>query len=457
MTNDGNTTLQKGGLGTLECVMILVGGMVGSAIFSLSGLTYTQAGPAAIISWIIGAVILLMYGLQVAELTAIYPHSGGIFVYPYEALGKSKKSKKAWGWFAAWSLLNVNIFGAAFAAIYVAQYLGTCFPALGNYIVPIAIIFCLICTLLNVFNISVMGKANVIMVIVLIVTMLIYTFAGLTAFNPENFTPFFGQGTMGTTGFISAIPTAMLAYGAIISVALMVSQVRNPKKTVPKSMFISMAVTVALYVIVLVGTIGMITVEFLAQNPGMQYIPLYAAAWTVLPHLTWLPYLITIAAIMALATTALVLTNAAGWTIMAVAESGVLPKGLAKINPKTGTPVRAILIAMAATLVLSCFPQFTEQIVNIGAMCSAIAAIIVAITVLAARKKTTYIEGNFRVAGGPVIPILSIILVALFIIPGVFQPWSYWGLTLLWYVAGLVILLISYAANKGSDIQNKAA
>ena len=247
MTNDGNTTLQKGGLGTLECVMILVGGMVGSAIFSLSGLTYTIAGPAAILSWIIGAVILLMYGLQVAELTAIYPHSGGIFVYPYEALGKSKKSKQAWGWFAAWSLLNVNIFGAAFAAIYVAQYLGTCFPSLGNYIVPIAIIFCLICTLLNVFNISVMGKANVIMVVIMIATMLIYTFAGFTAFSPENFTPFFTQGTSGATGFISAIPTAMLAYGAIISVALMVSQVRNPKKTVPKSMFISMAVTVALY------------------------------------------------------------------------------------------------------------------------------------------------------------------------------------------------------------------
>lgn len=150
MTNDGNTTLQKGGLGTLECVMILVGGMVGSAIFSLSGLTYTVAGPAAILSWIIGAVILLMYGLQVAELTAIYPHSGGIFVYPYEALGKSKKSKQAWGWIAAWSLLNVNIFGSCFCrhlCCTVFRYLVSLHWEITSF--PLQIIFCLICTLIE--------------------------------------------------------------------------------------------------------------------------------------------------------------------------------------------------------------------------------------------------------------------------------------------------------------------
>ena len=100
---------EQGKLGTLECVMILVGGMVGSAVFSLSGLTYAMAGAGTIVSWIIGGLILLLYGLETAELCSIYPESGGIFVFPHEALGKTRLGKEAWGWGAAWSLLNVNI------------------------------------------------------------------------------------------------------------------------------------------------------------------------------------------------------------------------------------------------------------------------------------------------------------------------------------------------------------
>ena len=59
--------------------------MVGSAIFSLSGVTYAAAGPAVIITWILGGIILLLYGLETAELCTIYPKSGGIFIFPYEA------------------------------------------------------------------------------------------------------------------------------------------------------------------------------------------------------------------------------------------------------------------------------------------------------------------------------------------------------------------------------------
>ena len=67
MSNNENN--QGGSLGLWTCVAMIAGGMVGSAIFSLSGLTMTAAGPSAILTWAIAAVIMLCYGLICAELS----------------------------------------------------------------------------------------------------------------------------------------------------------------------------------------------------------------------------------------------------------------------------------------------------------------------------------------------------------------------------------------------------
>lgn len=69
---------------------MIAGGMIGSSIFSLSGLTMTAAGPAAIITWAIAAAIMLCYGLVCAELSTRFPKSGGVFVFPSKALGKQR-------------------------------------------------------------------------------------------------------------------------------------------------------------------------------------------------------------------------------------------------------------------------------------------------------------------------------------------------------------------------------
>lgn len=68
------------------CVFMLIGGMFGSAIFSLSGITILEAGPSAIISWIVAGVIMLVYGLLVSELAAYFPESGGVYVFPAKAI-----------------------------------------------------------------------------------------------------------------------------------------------------------------------------------------------------------------------------------------------------------------------------------------------------------------------------------------------------------------------------------
>ena len=445
MTNNSQPTL-----GTLQCIMILVGGMVGSAIFSLSGVTYMTAGPATILSWVIGGIILLLYGLQTAELCTIYPRSGGIFVFPYEALAQKEAGKAAWGWASAWSYLNVCIFGAAFSATYIAQYLGIAFPFFSN-IVLWAVIWMVLCGVLCLFNVAVAGTVNLVLVCGLIVTMLIYAFAGFGSFNIENFAPFFTQGTGGAFGFVGQIPVAMLAFGAIVAIAFMVSQVKNPKKTVPQSMIISMIITIILYVLVLVGTIGMLAAQFFVENPGMAYVPLYAAAWNVLYNLPWLPAVISIAATLALTTTMLVLMMNAGWTVQAAAEYGMLPKALGKINPKTGTPINALITCTVIALVFCLTPDFTGMLINTGAIANALCVVAIALSLLYARKQHAYVPGEFRLGGGKLWPIVTIILVLFFIIPGVFQSWDYWLYYIIWMAVGFAVMLIYRAIAKNKE------
>ncbi len=112
---------QNGTLGLTTCVTMIVGGMIGSAIFSLTGLTIYNAGPSAIFSWAIAAAIMLCYGLIVAELATIYPKSGGVFVFPSKALGK-KKVPELFGADINMGYINANIVAVAFAAIYVGTY-----------------------------------------------------------------------------------------------------------------------------------------------------------------------------------------------------------------------------------------------------------------------------------------------------------------------------------------------
>jgi APA family basic amino acid/polyamine antiporter len=432
---------QKGKLGLLDSSTILIGGMIGSAIFSLSGVTILNAGPASILSWIIAAVILFAYGLQTAELSSIYPHSGGIFVFPAKSLGSNEKQGRLWGWISAWAYLFGCWAGAAFSAIYVSIYLGVGFPAFGAYQVPIAIAIVVICGLLNLVNIAITGKANTIMTLGLVGTMVVFIVIALTSgkWDASMLTPFFTQGAEGAWGFMGAIPVAMVAYGSIVAVSFMVGDIKDANKTVPKAMTIAMGVVVSLYILIMVSVLGLVGSGFLQQNPGMAYIPLYAAAFTKLAAIPWLTKLISISAVLALVTTILVVMALAARALQACSGSGILPKFLAKNNEKTGVPVNAQIVVMLIVGFIAAFPKLTNLIVNLGSLCNAIVVAIVCLTIIAARKKNPLVPGNFKAPGGDILPIATFIVIIAAYIPGILKGgWQLWAYTAAYFLIGMI-------------------
>ena len=437
MSNNNN---QGGSLGLWTCVAMIAGGMIGSAIFSLSGLTIFQAGPSAILTWLIAAVIMLCYGLICAELSTRFPKSGGVFVFPSKTLGKNEEQGQLWGWISTWGYFNSNIVAIAFAAIYVGTYLSVGFPVFADKQVPLAIISVLFILLLNSIKFALAGKVNNLLVLGLAVSMLIYIVVAFTsgAWDGEMITPFFTQGAGGSTGFLAVVPTAMVAYGSIVAMAFMVSEVKDPNRNVPKSILIAMIVVLALYLGTIAATVGMVSAQFLTENPGMQFIPLYAAAFTKLAAYPWLSKVISIAAVLALLTTMLTVMSLSSRAVQASAEKGILPKKLAE-NNKAGVPVYAAILLTIPCVVISCFPQFTSTIVSFGALFAAITISINCVSLLVARKKFELPEGAFRAPGGSVLPIVALALIVICYVPDIIGGgWMIWAYTIVWYIVGII-------------------
>ncbi len=434
---------ERGKLGLSSSINILVGGMIGSAIFSLSGLTIFQAGPAAILSWVIAAIVLYMYGIQIAELAIRFPKSGGVFVFPSKSLGKNERQGKIWGWFSFWGFLISNIVAIAFAAIYVGTYLSAGFPVFANMQIPLALVSCVIVLVLSILNIRVTGKANTVLVSGLVITLLVYSIICLTSgkWEGSNLAPFFTQGILKGTGWLSAVPLAMVAYGSCVSIAFMVSEVRNPNKVVPQSILYAMITVVSIYVLSIVATLGLITAQFLIDNAGMRFIPFYAASFTKLQAYPWLPKLISISAVLALLTTMLVVAMISSRAVAAVSEGGLLPKWLGVINTKTGTPIRASVLIVAVSMVIACFPQFTEQIVSLGALFAAATITINCFSLLVARKKFGSEGLPYKAIGGNILPVVTIVIIVASYIPGVLAGgWKLWAYTVVMYLLGLAVM-----------------
>lgn len=438
----------SGKLKTPACVAILIGGMFGSAIFSLSGLTILNAGPSSIISWFLAAPIMLIYGLLMAEMSSYYPKSGGVYVFPARAINGKKGS--FWGWISCWCYILGNFAAIAFSAIYVGVYLSVVIPDCAGLQIPLALVALLFVLILNVVKITKTGVLNNVFVVILIVFMLVFVFVSITNsnFNVNNFVPFFSQGKAGEFGFISMIPIALMSYSAIVSVAFMANEVENPKKTIPRASIISIVILVVMYCLILFATLGLVTSDFLSSNPQMQMIPIFAAC-TKMADAPWLTWIISISSVIALFTTMLVITSINSWAVYAAAKDEILPKKLSVLN-KNGQPFFAVIFIVLVSGIICLFPNFVNEIVNMGVLFNIITIFIVVISFLIARKKVKISEDSFRIKGGNFLPIFILAVMVMcnisnLITTNVFMVFVY---TVVFIILGIAIFCVSKLRNK---------
>jgi len=393
-----------------SCVALIVGACIGSAIFSLSGFTIYYAGPAAIISWIAAAIIFGFYGIVVAELALIYPHSGGIYIFPRRASGGNRG--RVLGFVSGWGYIISTIIAVAFSAIYTGLFLNFAFPEIpsGALTSVITLLFAFLLVFIetkrsqDIQNVLVVALSAV-----LILFCLLAYFGG--DFHSESFDNFFNQGAKGSTGFITSIPLALVAYGGCVSIAFLASDVKNPKRNIPLSLGLGLGFVALVYVLSVGAIVGSLP-EGSMSDPELRFIPMFAATYPGggLHKFTWLVKVIAVGGAMALFTSIIVMMRVNIRTVQAMSTEGLLPK----------YSVAAISII---SLLVSTFTNWAELLISLGAILNIVSMAITCYALIVTIKKRNHKWGYALLPAG--VAVLLFICYLPEVISGDFSLWIF--------------------------------
>ena len=436
--SDETTSKTKVGLkrelGLWSLVSLGVGGIIGSGAFALAGVMGQVAGPSFILAVVLVGGIATILALIYAELGSAFPISGGPYSIPRIALGNETGFVMGWGYF-----LYAFIGTAAIIDIFVG-YAGFYIPGLANgfTLTPLGITISVVAlgafTAINYFGIKWGGIFGIVTTIGKLAPLIIFAIVGLSLINFSNFSPFF---TFGWSGIALAMAFEFWAFTGFEAVVIPSEEVKNPSKTIPRAMLITMGVVIGVYVLISVSFTGLINWSGLGLNPGD-----WAGLGTSTPladvskaaGLGILAAVVTIGAILS--------TSGAGgdWVLFqaripyAMAKDGLFWRPMGKIHSKYGTPYLALIFASALTMIIQILIPNFPSVALLASITTLIpyAAAAVALPVLRNTKPT--IARPFK------IPFAFALSAAAFVLASLLIYWASWP----WTLVGGVLTLIGF-------------
>ena len=326
-------------IGLFGATALGIGAIIGSGIFIVTGIVAGIAGPAMIISVLIAGVIALFSALSVGELSAYLPEEGGTY-----AFAKKLVSPFA-GFISGWIWIFSNIFVGAAVSLGFAHYFATLFPAVP--VKGIAVIICMVFIIINYIGLKESTILNNTLVTLKVLILLFFVAFGLGYFNGSNFTPF---APAEISGILSGAALIFFAYTGFARVTIMAEEVKDPEKTIPRSIYLALAISTVLYVLVSVIAVGLIGASGLSQSgsPLAAAIGISGSPAAVL--------LISFGAMIATASVLLTTIMGISRIMFAMSRNGDLPAFLNRIHPHFSTPHYAIWISgefMIAAILLA--------------------------------------------------------------------------------------------------------
>lgn len=351
-------------LGLNSLLFLSMGAIIGSGWLLSALAAASVAGPASIISWVVGGVFVLFIALSYAELSGMLPRTGAIVRYPQLTHGSYT------GWILGWAYWLTATAVAAIEAEAVVTYVGGRYPStdfekvshgvvvLGGNGIGFAIGLMLLFTLLNVFGIRLLGEWNRWFTWwkILIPTA---TFCMLfVAFKSGNFSAFKGGfAPEGVSNIFVAISTTgiIFSYLGFRQALDYAGEARNPQRDVPLSTILSVVIGIVIYTLLQVGFVGAVVWGKAGVHPG-DWAALLTSKWAATPLYSALQA----AGIGALATFASLLLydaglspSGTGWIYLGTSTrvaygtsvNGYAPKPLQRHN-RWGIPWLSLLLAL---------------------------------------------------------------------------------------------------------------
>ncbi len=414
-------------LGVWNLSSLGIGCTIGAGIFVLTGTAAANyAGPAVALSFVLAAAACLCAALCYGELASMIPVAGSAYTYAYATMGELV------AWVIGWNLVLEYLIAASTVAVgwsgYFTAFLaeqGANLPslltqpplaraadgtwaasaALGN--VPAAAIV-IASTAVLATGIRESAFFNNLMVAVkLIVIVLVIAFGSLYV-DPANWHPFVPPGTgvagqFGWSGVTTAAGIVFFAYIGFDAVTTSAQEARDPRRTVPLALLITLVVCTVLYVAMSLVMTGL--APYASLNVPH---PVFVAVDRAGSALAWLKPIVSLGAIFGLASAILTTLYGQSRVFFSMARDGLIPPAFADVHPVSRVPTRGTWYAgMGSAVVAALLPiDVLGELVSIGTL---MAFAIVCAGLIVLRRTQPDAPRAFRAPCGPLVAILGVI------------------------------------------------
>ena len=396
-------TLRKT-LGWPHLIALGIGAIVGTGIYTLTGVGADRAGPAVILAFVIAGLVCGCAALAYAEMATLIPTAGSAYTYTYAVIGESL------AWVVGWSLILEYSLACSTVAVGWSAYLvgwiesaGIQLPhALlagphGGGIVNLpAVLVALTIAGMLVAGTRESATLNIVLVIIKIVALAAFVALALPAFDAGNLEPFMPHGFASavgpdgvTRGVMAAAAVVFFAFYGFDAVATSAEEARNPGRDLTIGIIGSMAACTIIYILVAVAAVGAVN----HSAVGASAEPLAFVMRTLQHPLA--ARLIGLAALIALPSVILVMMYGQSRIFFVMARDGLLPRRLSQVSERTGSP--ALVTAITGVFVAGVAGFFRlDEIAELANAGTLLAFVAVAGCMMILRRRAPDLPRVFR-------------------------------------------------------------
>lgn len=358
-------------IGLFQLVMLALGSLIGSGWLFGSWEAAAVAGPAAILSWVIGGLIIGIIAYNYIELGTMFPESGGMSKYAQYSHGSLVGFIASWAnWISLVTLLPIEAVAAVqYMASWPWQWASFTHGFLADGRITsqgllVVFAFIIIFTLLNYWSVSLLTRfTSFISIFKIGVPLLTITLLALSSFHPGNyghslatFMPY-GSAPIFAATSVSGIIFSFNAFQTVINMG---SDVKKPQKNIGRGIAISLLISAVIYILLQSVFITTISPKLLAAH-GWQGLNLNSpfADLAILLGIHWLSVLLYMDAFVSPFGTGVSFVASSGRALQAMVSNNHIPKFLGKLDEKYGTPRVAMVVnALLSMVMVSIFPSW---------------------------------------------------------------------------------------------------
>lgn len=419
-----------------------VGGIIGAGVFSLAGAVAKEdAGPAVLFSFLVAGIASACAALSYAEFAGMIPKAGSAYTYGYAVLGEGV------GWLIGWDLLLeytaiVAVVGIGISGYFafLVEQVGITLPEWmlgapgsdpaqpGRVVDLFAMVLCLLIAFALTRGVRSAARIESFLVFLKVGVVLLIVAVGAFYVNTDNYVPFVPFGWGGVFSGAAVVFFAVFGYDAMSTAA---EESADARKALPKAILWSLGISMVLYVLACLVLTGM--VEYTKVDSESAFAQAFEDV-----GLPGLATLISVGAILGIATVMFTFMFAVTRVWFAMARDGLLPKWFAAVDRKHRVPTRVTWIVGIGSALIAGFTPIAEaaELTNIGIL---LAFAIVCGSVVVLRYRSPELERGFRCPGMPVIPIIGV-AASIWLTTYLTQlTWERFGI---WFLLGIVLYAV---------------